>query len=166
MNLMFVARNWLTEFVQETLNGVVPGFNVANRLRRATWDAKTRRQRLAIMGDPTKYAEVLYAGEDSTLAQEDAVGNHTLSAHIFRVNVWYAYVDSEDYSLSSQYTWDNLIEGENGLLTQLRLVDSFSADQDFFQVYNPENVDVFEVSMDNEGVELSHFLSFTIVIRS
>lgn len=166
MNLMFEARQWLANFCQDTLSAIEPGFVSAIRLRRVTWDSRTRRQRLAIMGDPTKYIEVLYAGEDASLSQETATGQHVITAYIFRVNVWYAYKDSEDYTLSSQAVWDNLLEGEAGLLTLLRQTDSFSIAPEHFQIFNPEGAQTSEVTLDNEGNELAHFLSFTIIIRS
>jgi hypothetical protein len=136
---------------------------ISERLRRATFDSSTRQERLNVMGNPTFYCEILWTGIGEG-TQIDSVGNSVLDGHQFRVNLWYEYKDADDYNQSSQALWDNILESDNGLLKTIRDTDIIP-DVPIMYLYQPENVQVNEVSLDNLGKELAHFLTFTLSVR-
>lgn len=163
MNAMLEKRRLLANWLAETLDAF-GNFSVETRLRRATFDSVNRAERLRIMGEPTAYAEVLWLGNGGD-DQYSATVTEILHGHLFRVNIWLEYKDNGNYNLSSQAIFDDLCEGEGGVLTQLRELDAFEGEDCPILVLPPESVQVSEVSLDNAGKELAHFLTFTITLR-
>jgi hypothetical protein len=145
------------------IKGVIddPDFNYADRLRRETFDSSTRHQRLRIMGDPVKYCEVLHAGTGD-IEQEDSLGMNVLDSDIFRVNLWMEYRDHDDYQSSSQYDFDRIVYGDDGII---RTLDSEPGAVYPGFIWSIANVESLVVSLDEEGKELAHFLTFTITMR-
>lgn len=160
MNRMIHRRTVLLDKLKEIIDAKIDGFKYADRLRRETFDSYTRQQRVKIMGNPTKYCEVLFAGYDNE--QEDTGGNTVLDNSLFRVNVWFAYRDSDIYEESTQSSFDDLcFNDKDGILPVL---DDSNPIGDVW-VMNIAGVEQPVVSLDNEGTELAHFLTFTITLR-
>lgn len=136
-------------------------FKYETRLRRETFDSSTRQQRIRIMGDPTKYVEVLHVSPGG-FEQEDTLGTNVLDASLFRVNLWLAYKDDDDYNLSSQADFDDICFADDGIIPTLQ--DEPSGPYPGF-VVNLQNIESLVVSLDESGKELAHFLTFQIVIR-
>lgn len=158
-NKRIALRDWIKSILDEF--GTI---RITDRLRRATFDSVSRQERIRIMGEPTFYCEVLWVGiGDGT--QIDSVGNSVLDGHLFRVNLWYKYNDNDNYQASSQSTWDDMLEGENGLLKTIRDADIIPDQSELMYLYQPAEVSVSEVSLDASGDELAHFLTFTLSIR-
>jgi hypothetical protein len=137
---------------------------IEQRLRKATWDARSRQERVEIMGDPTFYCEVLWTGVGQG-NQLDAVGDSILDGHEFLINLWVEYKDSPIYDTSSQKIFDDLCEGEGGLLTTIRDSHQVPNEDEFYYLYEPEAVSLSEVALDREGNELAHFLTFRLSVR-
>lgn len=160
MNRMIQRRNVLLAKLKEIINAKAEGFKFADRLRRETFDSVTRQQRVRIMGNPTKYCEVLFTGYASE--QEDAGGNTVLDNSVFRVNVWHYFQDFDEYEHSTQFDFDELCFADDGILPVLD--DSNVLDGTIF-VISITGVEQVVVSLDNEGNELAHFLTFNITLR-
>lgn len=160
MNRMTQRRAVLLDKLKSIIDAKSEGFKYADRLRRETFDSITRQQRIKVMGDPTKYAEVLFSGYASE--QEDAGGNVVLDNSIFRVNVWHFYYDADNYNDSSQKAFDDLCFADDGILPVL---DSDNMLDEGLWILDISAVEQLVVSLDNEGTELAHFLTFTITMR-
>ena len=161
MNNMVAKRDALESLVK---NLVGNEFRSSTRLRRATFDSSTRAERIRVMGDPTAYFEVIWTGATGQGVQVDSLDTEVLQGHQFRFNLWMEYKDAESYQGSSQQKFDALCEGENGILTKLRDTPVLQADE-MYMIYHPTEVVVSEVSLDNEGRDLAHYLTFIISIR-
>lgn len=156
---MIQRRDSLINRIKSIIND--PDFNYADRLRRETFDSSTRHQRLKIMGDPVKYCEILHAGTGD-IEQGDSLGMNVLDSDVFRVNLWMEYRDHAEYESSSQYDFDRIAYGDNGII---RTLDSVPEDVYPGFIWSIANVESLVVSLDEEGKELAHFLTFTITIR-
>lgn len=163
MNRMVLRRDLLINFLRSKLPAE---FNFADRLRRETFDSSTRSSRIRVMGDPTMYCEVLYAGLSEN-DQEDTAGTTVLDTDTFRVNLWYYYHDWSEYTQSSQAAFDNILFNQHtGIITGLREVETLNPG-----AYSPgiplslTGIETSVISLDESGVELAHFLTFTITIR-
>lgn len=163
MNEMHEKRTLLAKWLEDSLTPF-GDFGIETRLRRATFDSVNRSERVRIMGEPTAYAEVLWVG-NGTDDQYSATVTEILHGHLFRVNIWMGYKDADNYLNSSQAIFDDLCEGETGVLTMLRDMDIFQGVDNPILILPPENVQVSEISLDNSGKELAHFLTFTITLR-
>jgi hypothetical protein len=161
MNAMVNKRQQLKKFIHDTLK-VHDDFVVVDRLREATFKSQTRQERTQVMGDPTKYCEVLWSGVGEG-TQIDSVGDSVLDGHLFRVNLWYQYHDDERYEFSSQKVFDDICEADDGLLKTLRNTDIIQGEE-LIYLYQPTSVEITEVSLDGQ-YELAHFLTFTISLR-
>lgn len=161
MNRMVSRRNQLVAFMAEYLSD---GFSIADRLRRETFDSQTRAERQKVMGNPTRYCEVLYAGDGSE-RQQSAIGQTILDSDLFRVNVWLEYKDCDNYEHSSQKEFDDLcFDEQRGIVTVLN--DTDMLDNVYpGAVFGITGLETLVVSMDESGQELAHFLTFNITIR-
>ena len=161
-NLMVQRRDLLTDF----LKGILPGnFKFANRLRIETFKSDNRAERIRIMGDPTAYCEVLFVG--NSVEQDDTGTRTVLDNDLFRVNLWLAFKDNDDYALSSQAEFDTImLDDESGIITGLGEAGTINPSG-----YSPgvaldlAGIESTVVSLDESGQELAHFLTFTILIR-
>lgn len=160
MNRMIQRRSVLLDKIRSIIDAKISGFKYAFWLRRETFDSYTRQQRVKVMGDPTRYCEVLFSGYD--VEQEDAGGNAVLDNSIFRVNVWYQYKDGPEFEDTSQFEFDALCFDDDGILPVL---DSSNLIEPDIWVMDISGVESVVVSLDNEGTELAHFLTFTITLR-
>jgi len=166
MNDMVAKRDSLVAYVSGILN-TFDHFNVSDRLRFATFRADARQDRVRIMGDPTAYCEVVWIGRGDG-SQVASLGQEVLEGHLFRINVWYAFKDNDIYAGSSQKIFDDLCESDTGLLYGLRndvVIPNLSDNGEIMYIYSVNQVQVSEVSIDTEGTELAHFLTFTVSIR-
>ena len=161
---MVKKREALASFIA---GAVAPfgNFRHSTRLRSATFDASNRGDRIRVMGNPTAYFEVIWTGETGEGMQNDSLDTEVLHGHQFRVNLWLAYKDHDTYELSSQKTFDDLCEGETGVLSLLRETPNLPVDDEMYMIYHPRAVVASEVSLDNEARELTHYLTFIISIR-
>lgn len=158
---MIEKRQALVDWFQSIL-GI--DFKIADRLRSATFQSKTRAERVRIMGEPTKYCEILWQGVGEG-TQLDSVGDSVLDGHLFRINLWFEFRDDDIYEESSQYKFDNLLEGDNGLLKTIRDTAIIPDAPELMYLYHPAEVNVTEVSLDREGKELAHFVTFQLSVR-
>lgn len=70
-------------FVAEVLQSHDPDFRVVTYESEAVTSADDRRARVAVMGDPARYAEVLYAGDDGRWETDDD------ARHVVNVFLYY-----------------------------------------------------------------------------
>lgn len=153
MNIMIQKRTALVTKVQELLDAVTPEFRVVDRFKREVIMSESRADRIRVMGDPTKYAEVIY--EPNTASGPSAGATWTNKVHLFQIRVWLGFTDS------SQDVWDELIEGDNGLMKGLQ----DTAKVGNFILFNPQQPFQAMRFLDGEGKEISHYIEFTITIR-
>lgn len=160
MNRMIQKRNVLVSKLKDIIDSKITGFNYADRLRRETFDSYTRQQRIQVMGDPTQYCEVLFTGYSDE--QKDAGGNVILDNFNYRVNVWFAYKDDVNYDYSSQFIFDSLCFDADGIIPTIEEANLLPE-----QTWNMgiDGLEQLIVSLDNEGTELAHFLTFNITLR-
>ena len=79
-----------------------------------------RRAQDRVMGDPAYYLETYYAedGTSRTVSTHEGAANEV--AHSFQVSLWLEYEDAERKEQSSHVEYEQLSEGESGLLPKLR----------------------------------------------
>lgn len=155
-------RRGLIRLLQGVLNGYAQ-FNYAERLRKATFNSASRSDRVAVMGDPTAYCEVIWSGITGEGDQLDAVETNVLQSHNFRVNIWTQYRDAQTYDESSQAEFDELCED---VITAISETDLLPNDDGLIMlILASSGLQATEVNLDNEGAELAHFLTFNISIR-
>jgi hypothetical protein len=107
--------------VRVWLESKLPGFRVEERFR---YDllSSTRAHRTRITGDPVRYAEILYVPVFSSFSGTMISSQESpfFPAYNFDVFLYLGYRDHEDYMKSSQKEWDELLEGDSGILPALR----------------------------------------------
>lgn len=156
-------RQFLKEYLEEYCRSFNSNYRFENRVRRATMGVFSRSQRISVMGAETTYGEVLSGVLTPEHSQYDAVTNPELQSHGFVVNIWYGYKDSDRYEHSSQKVWDEMIH--DGLLIDIQELNYQSYREESVYVFEPTNITDIIVPLDSEGKELSHFLSFSIILR-
>lgn len=155
-------RDELVSYLTDLLQDIDTDFTVEDRFRIGTFNASNRNARVAIMGDPAKYCEVLYITRNPITSTAKSTRRRTI--HQFEVNIWYGYHDSDSYEVSSQSTWDDITEGENGVLPSLESKGTFEGDKLYTidAIFDDVNA---VIALDNTGKELAHYLTFSINIR-
>jgi len=117
----------------------------------------SRAVRVSYMGDPIRYVEVHYV---PVLEAEDglvgSVGRVLVEQFRFAVHLYLQYRFHERYELSSQYEWDEVLEGASGLLPALRRVVVWRGQDGRDYVIRPLEVEVDLVALDEAGRELAH----------
>ena len=175
---MAEKRAALAALVLEVLRLHDAGFAVEERIRQGTLDGADRADRVALMGDPARYAEVDYAGEDEE-ATPAGYGAQSVPGHAFRVRVWVGYADQSTYAASSQALFDRVTESRTaaapGLLHLLRvqpyLTVATAGGGRTCELGRPAEVDVPELTVlsFSDGTqgrpELAHQCAFTITVR-
>lgn len=165
-------RTALAAIVAAVLQAHDARFVVEDRIRAATLDGRDRADRLDLMGDPVRYADVTYAGEASETP--NLHGRPLQVGHLFRVSVWMLYADAPTYAASSQALWDAVLENgpdadEPGLLTHFRTVPSLVASNGVVcEVTPPREVDVpaiADLSFRSGAPEYAHQAQFTLTVR-
>jgi hypothetical protein len=156
----------ITDLCAEILTAIRPGLNRNARYR----DVGTgRRAQDEIMGDPAYYLETYFAADGSSRTLETTQGAATRVEHRFQVSLWLEYEDARTYEQSSQSSYDQLVEGAEGLLPQLRgtpapgepghpNVDGWPAGLELGQPDPPSEP---IVDLDNAG-RLAHLCRFEI----
>lgn len=140
---------------------------VATRYRRQTERRTSRRDRVALMGDPCFYLEVLRSGPfESTV---DVNGGASLQGiDRFQVSLFFAFSDHNDYSKSSQKKFEKLCYAEGdtpGLLVKLRDTTIVGTGDERCVLYQPENDVEDVVPLDDAATEAAHLLTFSIGIE-
>ena len=152
----------LSELVVATLNAIKPGLTSAYWYRRATEPKRTRRDRIALMGDPAYYCE-LYPLDPIPLRSE--------GSRVFRwqdqveITLWLQYVDNDAYALTSRKEFSDLLYSDpGGLLTVLFETKTYLGSAGTINIGKPENRKTRFVPLDMEAVEIAHELSLTVGI--
>lgn len=120
---MAAKRQALAGLVEQLLVAHHAGFagRVEQRVRAATLDGADRADRVALMGEVARYAEVTHEGETEGVLL--ASGGRLDAAHRFDLRVWLGYQDAATYGQSSQALFDRVAESRSapfGLLSVLR----------------------------------------------
>ena len=151
----------LVSFIEETLATVRPDPNVSDRFREARTAQLSERNR--VMGDPVYYAKIAREGyRVSESSQRSTGGAPYQPAHEYGVRLWLEYEDTDERKAE----WDELVEGENGLLPTLRQQEAIEENGNTYNLRQPENVDELVVSLSNRGPngEKAYYLEFSIVV--
>ena len=152
-------RTALVDLIESTLGAVKRGVNVVDRFRVARTGQKAERDE--VMGDPPYYAEVQREGYDASQSTARSTGRAPYKpAHVYGVMLWYGYEDTD----RRKATWDDLIEGTEGLLPTLRQQEKVTAGEDLFELRQPQSVREFVTPLSNRGPdgELAWYLEFSI----
>lgn len=165
-NAMTTKRTLLRDYLEGVLQGHVASYIVVDRLRMATFRQTSRTERIEIMGEDYAYAEVLYRPSVTPEGQRSAASTSRNRHHNYQVFVWYKLTDDDVYASSSQATWDDIIEADDGVLASLEgkkyLTD---AGGNQYVLSKPQNINAPEVIMDTDPLELAHHLNFDINVR-
>lgn len=156
-------KSILAELIKNSLNTLegVSSWRASDRFRIATFNAESRRDRIAVMGDPTRYVEVLDASTDTEPGELLGDGTPAVRSHTVNVSIWYHYKDSDNYTNSSQSVWDAVIN--NGLLRQLSELSHVDDDDgNVIYISRPLNVQFQEVALSGTGDEFAHSVTFQI----
>ena len=160
MNKMVKKRGLLKDF----LLGVLSSFGqyrIEERLRMATFQQTSRAERIELMGEDYTYGEILYRPNVTSEGNRSARSTSRNRDHYYEVYLWLKFKDHDLYESSSQSQWDELVEGDEGVLKSIEN----TAQLDGFTLSKPENIQTHEVVMDNSNLELAHFLTFRIKVR-
>lgn len=155
-------RDELVSYLTTILQAIDADFVIEDRFREATFNSTNRNSRVAIMGDPAKYCEVLYITRNPITGTAKSTRRRTI--HQFEVNIWYGYKDADTYANSSQKVWDEITEGDAGVLPSLESKGTFEGDKLYTidAIFDDVNA---VIALDNTGKELAHYLTFSINLR-
>lgn len=152
-------RAALVDLIESTLQTVERGVTVVDRFRVARTGQKSERDE--VMGAPPYYVEVKREGYDASQSTARSTGRAPYKpAHVYGIKVWYGYEDTDE----RKKAWDQLIEGQQGLLPTLRQQEAVTAGGDTFELRQPQDVMEWEVSLSTRGPdgELAFFCEFSI----
>lgn len=153
MNVMQQRRAALADKIRLILKTFDDDYRVHEEFNRETFISTSRAKRNEVMGERMTYAEVLY--QPATATNATAGATWTNKRHRFLVRVWLGFSDQ------SQDMWDDITEGEAGLLVGLEQTPRL----DGFTLFNPtEPMQLIRV-MDGKGHDLAHYLEFFIELR-
>ena len=168
---MTAKRQALTDYCAGILTAHQAGLKAEQRHRRETEMKATRRERIAVMGDPAYYLEVLETGPTERTAKDEQ-GRFLGGIHRFQVTLYLQYADDEDYDNSSQSRFDDMVESTDesaiGLLPALRclgLETLRAASGEVLRVRQPSADAKDVVPLDEQGTEAAHLLTFTIAVE-
>lgn len=165
-NTMKIKRSLLKDFLLGVLQGFDASYTLEERLRMDTFKQDSRNDRIALMGENYTYGEVLHRIQPTPEGQRSAKSTTRNRHHTFEVFLWYKYQDADTLAQSSQDTWDDIVEGENGVIKSLEdkpYLQDGSGNQ--YVLSKPENISSYEVTMDTAPLELAHYLNFQIEVR-
>lgn len=163
---MPIKRAALVALIAEVLALHDPNFVVADRIREATLNGAHRDNRLALMGNPTRYCEVVHStSSDSGFGLQNVV----VPAHTFNVNLWVGYADDDDAASSSQAFFDSVVHSTDsatpGLIPLLGAQDSLQTAGEIAEIAQPTGVAEKLLALDYNAREYAHHLAFSITIR-
>lgn len=154
----------LVDFCESTLTAVKAGLNVSKRFRAARTGQKSERQ--DVMGDPPYYLEVDREGYRPDV-DDDATRPSTASYqpdHEYGIRLWLGYKDTT----ANNSTWDDLVEGSQGLIKELRLAESIDYNGDRFYPKLPREVQEAVVNLSNRQAsppgDLARYLECSILV--
>jgi hypothetical protein len=158
-------KTYLANLLRDALNELeeVDSWRAESRFREATFRAETRKDRIAVMGEPTRYIEVLDAATDIEEEVTLADGTPAVRSLTVNVSIWYAYKDADDYDDSSQAIWDRVIT--RGILGHLSTLSNINVDGNIVYISRPLGVSFSEVALSGEGNELAHNVTFQITFN-
>lgn len=166
-NPMKIKRGLLKDFLEEVLQVHDSDYTIVDRLRMATFQQTSRAERIQVMGEKYAYGEVLYRPISTPEGQRSAGSTSRNRHHDYDVFIWYKYEDDDLYRNSSQKVWDDIMEADDGVIPKIEgkkyLEDT---DGNRYTLSKPENIRAHEVVMDNNPLELAHFLNFRVTVRS
>lgn len=164
-NLMTTKRDLLKAFLLDVVQNYDPDYTLEDRLRMATFNQTSRAERLAIMGKNYAYGEVLHRPSQTPDGQRSAKSTTRNKPHTFDVFLWYKLDDADSYAQSSQKLWDDLTEADDGVIPKVENKSYFEDSGNQYIVLKPVNIQSHEVVMDNNPLELAHFMNFQITIK-
>jgi hypothetical protein len=162
---MTTKRELLTSFLTEVLRRFDQRYKVVNRLRMATFQQNSRNDRIAIMGERYTYSEVLYRPSMTPQGQRSASSKTRNKPHVFDVFIWLKLNDDDVYEQSSQSTWDDISEDDEGVIPSLESKSYLEDGNGQYIMLKPENLQNHEVVMDSNPLEMAHFMNFQITIK-
>ena len=166
---MTEKRQALTDYCVSILTAHQVGLKAEQRFRRETELQGTRKERVAVMGDPAYYLEVIETGPTERTAKDEQ-GRFLGGLHRFRVTFYLQYADDASYSASSQKTFDDMVESTAdplGLLPALRCLglETLSAGGEQLRLRQPSDDVKDVVPLDGQAQEAAHLLTFTIAVE-
>lgn len=155
--MMTAKRAALLAWLVAELDATEAGFRGAERVELGAHLAGTVKARKDAMGDPIRFVEVLYLGPGSGDAE---YGSEAMAgAHRFHVRVRYQYADTAE----NQAAWDAMLEGESGVLRQLRQ-EGLALAGGAYRCARPEGVQVFFTDIDFGADIFAHECTFELNI--
>lgn len=163
---MALKRAALASFIREALGAHDALYLEPNRVeqyvRLGTLEGRDREDRIAVMGEPVRYARCVYEGEDRSGAQSYVDGTGR-PGHRFAVQVYFQHDEPND----SQADFDELTEGTDeatpGLLPLLWSTPALSvAGIGVVRLDAPADVVAALAPLDVDTREFVHFVEFTL----
>lgn len=173
---MTAKRAALADLILNRLNAISPGFRCDVREREAVLQSSSRPDRVAVVGEPTKYVGIEYTGPSDGSAQMNASGRALKTTEQFSIWIAFSFRDTDCYEKSSQAEWDELIASKEldsaglpkGLIPFLRLANQLRVDGIVTDVSMPYDVRPFlnqpyrESGRSSLNAEYEHRLDFSI----
>lgn len=154
----------LVDFCESTLTAVKPGLSVSKRFRAARTGQKSERDK--VMGNPPYYLEVEREGYQSDV-DDDAAKAGLASYqpdHQYSIRLWLGYEDTA----ANRSQWDDLVEGAQGLIKEIRLAETIDYGGDSFYPKLPQEVQEAVVNLSNrQGSppgDLARYLECSILV--
>lgn len=170
-NLMTTKRDLLKAFLLDVVQHYDQGYTLEDRLRMATFQQTSRAERIEIMGENYAYGEVLHRPSQTPDGQRSAKSTTRNKPHTFDVFLWHKLDDGDSYEQSSQKLWDDLTyekddsEEDYGVIPSIENKSYFEDSGNQYIVLKPVNIQSHEVVMDNNPLELAHFMNFQVTIK-
>jgi hypothetical protein len=166
-------RQELSDYIQgiATANGIT--LNIEFRPREKFIDMDSPKERNKVMGNPVRYVRIAHVGSPNGSDYPQSTNGRTTinnadraAVHEFRVFLYYEYQDNDSYNRSSQKEFEDLIEGSNGILPNLREAQGFQKDGVYAFSSRPFNIVIPSLPrpLGNSERVYSHYLEFTINI--
>lgn len=163
MKTISEKRSTLAPFIEGVLHAIDAQYVVDERIRAAVIQGRYRRDRLDVMGDPTRYCMLMpvaleYSRDPAEISQRRGP---QARADAFSVQLWHAFEDAPTFEDSSQAAFEQIIDGEDGLLRTLARTPYLEGAG---ELGAPVGAKMDLVALGGGGEDLAHYLTFTITV--
>lgn len=155
----------LGELVVATLNAVKPNVKSATWYDPATEPRRTRDDRVAVMGDPAYYVELLPAKTEPRRPSEGGAVMSWLDT--IRITLWLQgfWVVDDAYDDTTMKTFEDLIWADpGGLITVLHETQTYKGTLGTITIRKPSNVVEDLLPLDLQAEEAAHELTLLIEV--
>lgn len=164
-NKLTIKRDLLKAFILGVLQNFDTNYTLEDRLRMDLLKQGSRSKRIAIMGENYTYGEVLAAGIEYPQGGRSAKATSQSRDHVFEVHLWRKLEDDDVYANSSQAVWDNIVGDDGGVLEALATEPYFQDSGNTYVIGRPTGVQMSTDLLDNNPLELAHYLTFRITVK-